>query len=347
MQSPTHRLFVALGTLGFGVLLFHVAFGQDTSLGVVPDWRARVEDVPSVLNKKAVETLQSQKNALDGARAEIDRDVKSLNTDCSHVQASDTTWMQECKKRQQELMRRIKDYESDLKTYKEHRAAAIDAELSELDRRISATKRAIQKFASGLKGYQDSLDEWTRLPLEARTNAHRAALDTCATVFLEKLAVKKEKAIELKQDELKNIERLLRERVRIDDLYNKAVIHDELQSLKTDASVLQLLSRIKDGVGAIPSGDAEKREAELSAVLKVIAIVNRDPKIRLLTSDGELVIADVYAYWSAAVARERIDQLLSLGDQQLSGLSALITAYKSDINNRKILLAARAKPDAK
>ena len=238
-----------------------------------------------------------------------------------------------------------------IQTARSKLSSEIQTKLSMIDQRIPNTRSQIEKYAERLKDFQESLDEWSALPSEARKKALEAAKETLATALLEGLTSRKEKAIELNEDALHNIKNLLRKRVQIDDLYAQVLTDREIDMLKTDRDILGLLNVVKDGLGATGKMPIKDREAAATVLLKTIGIVNTathgQPEIGLLIADGELAIADVYAWKAGVEARARIEQLLQLSDQRLVALKSLTNLYKVDIDNRNALRDLAGRIDLK
>ncbi|MBI3079360.1 MAG: hypothetical protein HYY85_20610 [Deltaproteobacteria bacterium] len=297
--------------------------------------------------------LERERQELERERLSIERERRSLNAECSRVPADDEARVQECRARQQRVLSRMRNYQraaAEFKNRKE-RLEKIDAELVVVGQRIERTRREIERYSARLKDYQASLEEWAKLPLDARDKARHAAKEAAATVLLEKLAQRKEQAVALNEDALARVPtsywQHLRELPFTELVRRQKTLYDSVRSAKTEADVIAALSVFKDGVAALPAVPPREREEALTVILKVIGAVNstaiRNPAIGLLIADGELVIADLYAWMGGLEARRRINELLNLGDDHLKAIAALTTQYKSDIDARSRLAGERAK----
>jgi len=231
-------------------------------------------------------------------------------------------------------------YKKDADAYEHELAAAIETELAVINNRIPQSRKALERLTPQLRGFQASLDEWTTLADDARIKARKTALETVASVLLEKLSMRHAEETQLNEESLKRINRLLRKRVFMDDLYRQVLTVEKLESLKTGGAVIELLKNVDRTLtlaGAVQSRD---REEVLKTILMGIEIVNKDPRISLLIADGELTIDAAYGWLAHKEARDRLNQLLNLGEEQFKAVNELTALYKRDIDNRKRLLAA-------
>jgi hypothetical protein len=216
---------------------------------------------------------------------------------------------------------------------------ALQKELDEMSRRLEATRENIKTSAVRLKGYPEAIEEWSALNDKAVKEAYVAAADATLTLFLEKKAMKNEAAIEADLDVLSRIAKEYRS-----VFAGKAVapvVAENLAHLETWKQVWMVASATKDAAFAVH--ELHDREKYLSVILKTIAMANqvtfRDPRISLLISDGELVIADVYLVAAKATAHARINQILEVEAGELKGLTSLTRHYKADIDRRNRLRA--------
>jgi vacuolar-type H+-ATPase subunit I/STV1 len=227
--------------------------------------------------------------------------------------------------------------------YRKMTAVEIDAELDTINNRIAKTRSELEKLAPQLQGLQASIDEWMDLANDARDKARETAQETVATVLLEKLAMRNEAATKLDEESLTRINAILRKRVFMNDLYAQVLTTEKLASLKTDLDVINLLKGVQTSLALGSAIESKEREEVMKAVLEGIGIVNKDPAISLLIADGELTIDAAYGWLAHKEARDRVNQLLSLGEEQFRAVKGLTTLYKKDIDNRKKLIAARPK----
>lgn len=214
---------------------------------------------------------------------------------------------------------------------------ALQKELDETSRRLEATREHIKTTTVRLKGYPEAIEEWSALNDKAVKDAYTAAADAALTLFLEKKAMKNEAAIE---EDLDVLNRIAKEYRSV--FAGKAVaplVAENLAHLESWKQFWMLASAAKDAAFAIH--ELHDREKVLSVILKTIAMANqvtlRDPRISLLISDGELVIADVYLVAAKATAHARINQILDVETGELKGLTSLTRHYKADIDRRNRL----------
>jgi hypothetical protein len=216
---------------------------------------------------------------------------------------------------------------------------ALQGEFDETSRRLEATRENIKTSTARLKGYPEAIEEWSALSDKAAKEAYIAAADTVLTVLLEKGAMKNHEEI---KDDLAVLD-------RISKLYRSVfagkavapVVAENLAHLETWKQYWMLANASKDAAFAIH--ELHDREKVLSVILKTIAMANqvtyRDPRISLLISDGELVIADIYLVAAKATAHARVNQILEVEAGELKGLTSLTRRYKADIDLRNRLRA--------
>lgn len=308
----------------------------------------RAAGLPAALSPEKARHFEAQKSKLDQRRLDIDRAVQSFNSQCGQVPENDTAQIQKCREWQKELLDRAREYQADLAAYKSELLDAIDEELAAIDQRLPKTRAEIEKVSDRLKGYQASLSEWAGLPVKARDKARETAKFTVATLLTQTLMMRKQKKIDLNKDMVKRIDGLMRRRIldepnllRLPGMREKTL--ERLLSLKSDQEALEILSAVQKGMQALTVQEIRNNEEMFTAMLRVIDLINRDPRIALLIADGEIWIDAAYGWWAGREAGERIDQLLDLGDQQLKGLKSLTDLYKSDIDKRTALLKEKTK----
>ncbi len=220
--------------------------------------------------------------------------------------------------------------------------AAVQRRVEELTQKSSRTLAEIKKTAAAMQGYQAALQKWATLPREAREKAHRTVATALASVLIEGLTARNEKAVELTNENLTKIMTYLSglRTLRVRGL-------EELATLKTDADVLHLLKTVNEGLATTRDSETKDTDQALTIILRVTSLVNRDPKIGLLIAGGEIWIDAAYGWWIGKKASECVDQLLDLEDMQLRTLKALTTMYKSDIDDRNALRELLSSPEGR
>jgi hypothetical protein len=71
------------------------------------------------------------------------------------------------------------------------------------------------------------------------------------------------------------------------------------------------------------------------------AYVVPDPELQLALAVGQLMVSDVYGWAAWVLSQRRIDELLSLQEQQLRAVGKLTALYVHDIDLLRILNEAR------
>jgi hypothetical protein len=272
---------------------------------------------------------------------ELAERTKQFNAKYKNI-PEDSPLLAEGKQQQALLNTDIANYKQGAQQYEADLAAVLKTRLASLDKQIPITKEQLVKATQQLKGFQESADEWITLADKARETARESAKNTLAAVLLEKLSANNESERALDEDSLKRINALLHDRVFMDDLYAQVLTVQKLDSLKTDASVIKILKTIK-GTLDVSNVDLKGREGILTAVLKGIELVNKDPKIALLIADGEIAIDSAYGWLAAKEARDRVNQLLNLSGDALKGVTAISNLYEAEIRDRRSLMAALQK----
>ena len=125
----------------------------------------------------------------------------------------------------------------------------------------------------------------------------------------------------------------------MNDLYAQVLTVESLDSLETDADVLNLLKRVKGALVLNSAIESKDREEVLKSVLQGIEIAGKNPAITLLIADGEITIDTACGWLAHKEARDRVNQLLNLGGAQFDAVKVLTALQKKDINNRKKLIA--------
>lgn len=282
--------------------------------------------------------LDKEQNAL-----EIEKDV--FNTECGIVSSHDHAKLQQCTQRRQKLLTRIAKYKHDLAAFEARKGELewIAAKLEKLDKRIEATKKRIAMHGGQLEDYGAALEEWAQLAVEARTKARHAAAEALAAVLLDGLAHRTDRKIEITEDALAGLKKWRPENVQIAELHRNLV--KKLQSATDVSALLAALSTMKDSFLAVT--ELKTREEALNLVLRLISVVNSavvvNPGISLLAADGELAVATIYGWKAGSIARERIEQLVAISEQELLALQRLTSLYKADVDERNRLLKERSR----
>jgi len=270
----------------------------------------------------------------------LNQRIEQFDQACDSV-AQGSAQAAACARDQADIRSQKDAYLAQARAYDKDLTVAIDDELQVINNRIPKTRKELENLSSQLLGFQDSVDEWFKLSDDARERARHTVKEAVVTLLLEKLSVAKEEEIKLDEGALSKINVLLRKRVFMDDLYAQVLTVNNLRSLRTDLSVIKLLQRVQAAMVMHTAWESGDREETLRALLKGIEIVCQDPKVTLLIVDGELAIDAASGWLAHKYAKERVDQLLGLGEARFKSVQTLTNLYKTDIDNRKTLIAGR------
>lgn len=236
--------------------------------------------------------------------------------------------------------KRTAEYRRDL-----HRG--LGEEKERVNARMATTRKGIEDHAGSLKDYTKSLEEWAELATDARKDVRKKAVALTLTALLEacfmKLDASNLKARDLAKNELERVDALLKNKIlghpqleKLPEL--RARLFENVQAVRRDRDVLQILQMLSSHVSVVPEADSDDREILLAPVLELISIVSPHPGVSTLTASLDLLIAEVYCLKAGALAKERIEQLLEVGDKQLQGLSSLTSLYKKDVDRRRAIV---------
>jgi molecular chaperone GrpE (heat shock protein) len=311
-------------------------------LGFLPQQSYALTPVPDVLPAKQNAALKLHYSKLSEIKVALNSQIDQFTAKCSSVPEG-SALENECAQEQSKLQVAKAKYKKDADTYERELVVAIDIELQAISNRIPKTRSELEKLTLQLQGFQASVDEWTNLAADARDKARQTAMENTATVLLDMLAYRNEAQTKLDEESLKRINAILRKRVFMDDLYAQVLTTERLDSLETDADVLNLVKRVKAALVLGSAIESKDREEALKSVLKGIEIAGKNPAITLLIADGEITIDAACGWLADNEAIDRVNQLLSLGEAQFDAVKVLTALYKKDIDNRKTLIAARPK----
>ena len=319
---------------GLAALLLLFGFSPQAGYALTP--------VPTGLPAQQAAAFRLRFATLTELKTRINLRIDILEAKCASV-VEGSSLEGECASAQAEIRVDKSHYKEQSDTYERELAAAIDTELSVINNRVSKTRNELETLTPHLLGFQASVDEWVNLADEAREKARHTAKETVVTLLLEKLSLNNEAEVKLDENALRRINVLLRKQVFMDDLYAQVLTVKKLQSLKTDLAVINLLKTIQATLVLHSAIESEHREETLKALLKGIEIACQDPRVALLVADGEITIDAAYGWLAYKYAGDRVNQLLDLGEARFKSVKVLTTLYKTDIDNRKTLLATRGK----
>jgi hypothetical protein len=279
---------------------------------------------------------------LTGMKDSLNSRIEQFKTKCGNVPEDKIQLVNECEREQAELNGAKANYYQDADAYEHDLAAAVSAELNIIASRVTKTRKELERVSSQLSGFQAAVEEWTNLAGDARNNARKAALESVASVLLERLSISNEMETQLDEESLKRINVLLRNRVFMDDLYAQVLTAEKIQSLKTELDFINLLKRIDGTMALAEAMESKERVEVLKVILKGIETVDKDPAVALLITDGEITIDAAYGWLANREAKDRINQLLNLNEDQFKAVKILTALYKRDIDNRRLLMAAHS-----
>jgi hypothetical protein len=298
--------------------------------------------VPDGLPAKQNAALKLRYSKLSEMKVTLNSRIDQFTAKCGRVPEG-SALEKECTREQADLRVAKANYKKDADAYEGELKVAIDAELQAITSRVPKTRNELERLTAQLQGFQASVDEWTNLADDARKKARQTAMENVAAVLLEMLASRNEAETNLDEESLQRINAILRKRVFMDDLYAQVLTAERLDSLKSDADVLDLLKRVQATLVLDSAIESNDREEVLKSVLKGIEIVSKNPGITLLIADGEIAIDAACGWLAHKEALDRVNQLLSLGDQRFNAVKGLTALYKKDIDNRKKLIEGRPK----
>lgn len=321
--------------------IFLIMAGYAMSLLSVPGQESSADIPENIFSPATYAKLSAEKASLDRQQEALQNEKIRFNADCARVASDDAAKINECRQRQEKFLVALQQYNSKLDAYSLARSNAVVSQLTTLDARISRTRIAIRQYSEQLKNFQAELDEWTQLPLKAREEAVETARETSVSVLVDAMVVRQEEQISVAEDDLKLVNRLLLQRSLLNDLRDQVMIQQRINNIRTYRDVLEVVGMVREAMAATSELKKEDREAIGKALLHIIAAANNatihQPGINILISDGELAIADTYAWKAGVESRSRVEQLLTLSDQMLKGLKAETNLYKKDIDDRKTL----------
>jgi len=297
--------------------------------------------VPEGLPPEQAAALRSTYSELAKAKAEINRRVdalEKLTVVVGSQQEKDGIIEQGA------IQKAKKAYQPKAETYERDLKLAIAKELKGIDGRIAKYRTRLKELTPKLLGFQDAVDVWVNQADAAREKARHSALEAVAKVLLASLGARKEHAIQLDENALKKINVIMRRRVFMDDLYAKVVTTERLVSLKSDLDVIHLIEEVQGGLVLAKTLGSKDREETAKALLQIIELVYRDPRVTLLIASGDIYIDAGCGWLTLKNSRERVNQLLDLGEDQFKEVNAITSHYKKDVDQRKLLQAASAKP---
>ena len=93
--------------------------------------------------------IKKLEQELEDRRVAIEKDRKALNADCGHVSSADTTRMESCKTRHEDVVRRMAQYKQDLSKQSCESLAASIARFEDGTRRIDIVMENLPLIGGG------------------------------------------------------------------------------------------------------------------------------------------------------------------------------------------------------
>lgn len=302
------------------------------------------DDVLKLLPAPSANALRAGATKLDVTLATLESDVTVFHSDCRHVASDDTEKNSECRLRWSQLARRASDLEDSNAQFKREVRDAVEAEIKARSARAERTMQELKKVSIRLQGYQGAVAEWSTLAADARASAQKQAMLTVATVLTEGLLSSNQNQTKLNEDARQRIDALIERGILGQPWISqipamRADVVARLASMRNDQDVLRLLATINQALQAAPNpNDPDVTRAAVIA-LRCLDVVNRDPRITMLISVGEVWIDAAYGWLAGGMAKQRIEQVLALDEQDLRAVGQLTALYKADINTLSRLRA--------
>lgn len=299
-----------------------------------------VVEVPAVISSVERARLVGKRNELRGRIDVLNGDIDGFNARCGAVRSDQPGLIQECTSSQGRLnaaqgslldatalfrLEVIEVLQGDLGKCQEDQSA--------LDGRMTFTKRDLTRYTRNHRA--EELDAWAQLPLAARAEARRAAVDAVVSVALQGLTTQNASAREITGQRLTDIQTRLRDFGPVLDRFEAGTVQ-RLASLRTDAEVLQALGEYKSllDVSELATSNAPDGERALVAVAQLLDVFVQTPTLKLLLTNVNLWESVLYAGLSASVARERVQQLVELSELDLRAVESLSALYARQVESR-------------
>lgn len=278
--------------------------------------------------------LTRRGNALESER-------QRFNTRCGKVEADDAGRNRECGSRRAELMARIAAHDADVAAvgqWKE-KIQNIERDLLSAENRMRQTRSGIEAFRDRIPDFMSSLEEWTKLPQDAREQALNNAKEAALASFLGVLARRSQVATQLAERDIDRIATSYKRKTE-GAAFGKIVawqdgLYRNLRAAKTEGAVVTAVETSNVQRKGLSELHAQENGQLLSQLLLTIELVNihtvKNPAVGLLIADGQLVVADAYAWVGGFIAQRRVDQLLDLGTVNLESLKSLQSRYERDV----------------
>ncbi len=289
--------------------------------------------------------LQGRYPGLAGRWSGLVSAIRSQRAQCSRVRSDQTALIASCKAQTSDIQQRWKRYNTDLDRYESARSRALDSReknfvrgILQVRKRMARTREKLSFFAKNPGRHEKDFQEWTELGTKAREKALGEAKEAVVSLVLKTLAIKKEAAIQLTNQQRGSIKLLLKNYGPILKYANQFSAQ-RLASLKSDAEVIKTLGDIHTAIdlSATAFSSPDDREKVLTAISKILGVFVKDPRLGLLLTDAGIVTAAGYGWTKGIVSRRRVDQLLDLTGKELSEVEALSRLHREDVRRLKAL----------
>jgi hypothetical protein len=217
--------------------------------------------------------------------------------------------------------------------------------MSDLDQAIARDRQAIDSWNRDLPGYLNSFDEWLELDKEAQKASVARGLNLAAVLFLTDLQAKLRTRGDLKQQELDEIWRRLRESPLNSPefkalLTQNGILVKDLRAANGQADFVRLL---EDAILVTRGAYSASHAHYAAAAVELLGLALHDPRARVLVAEVDFAISAVYANLADRLARKNIENLLQLGDKRLQAINSLSAVMSRHVNERKELKRRRQK----
>lgn len=299
------------------------------------------EAIPAVLPDPVKATLNTQRAGLDGQRMALAQKVAAHNARCRNVPPENTVLTADCAAAQQNLNSEIQAYRQAVASFNTALRAAINAQITELNRRIDLDITSIRRL--GFDRRAQDFDEWVGLSEDAQREFENTVKGEVTTFLVDKAkggildAVKnldKSKVNRwigfLDKHEPRPVELIeILQRIAAVSDSNRAKLADDAKALVSLIERFSKTLKIKDWADAAP--------VMLEMVCDAFQGNVINAHCKGFRAVSKIAVASVYNNVSRQVAFSEIENLSRMTADQLRGLQRIQDVLTKHIKERKSL----------
>lgn len=210
--------------------------------------------------------------------------------------------------------------------------ADLQVKINELQAKVQSDERAIRNL--GLDKTADEVEQWQQLSDEAKKQFERDSFDFLLTGGLEASKTMASKLGSLNPPRANMIIFKLRDSHLENDVLSRSIrslaassgkraTADDWIAFLNGVDAARDSSKLSDDVG--------KSGTELQVLADVLSIAVNDPRLKLLVADAQLTASAAYSSSTSAISAERIKDLTTLTESQLSALRQLVRLLTNDV----------------